>query len=335
MANLVVAVSDCIYHTLDPAKQVLSEIGAELRLADGPTPAAILEAARSADGLLVTLANITADIIDQLENCRVIGRFGVGTDNIDIGAATRNGIVVTYAPVYCLDEVSDHVMALLLALARKIAYANHLVHAGRWETQAVVPIHRLRGRTIGLVGLGNIPRRLAPKAQAFGLRVIAFDPYVCVEVASALNVELVTFEALLERSDYVSVHAPLTAKTRNLFGRDAFRRMKPGALLINTARGPLVDVEALAWALDAGEIAGAAMDVMPSEPPASDCPVLGRDNVIITPHTAFYSEDALLDLQTTVARDVRAVLRGETPAFPINAKELGVGLTRPASTGRR
>jgi D-3-phosphoglycerate dehydrogenase len=190
---------------------------------------------------------------------------------------------------------------------------------------AVVPIHRLRGQTLGLVGLGNIPQSVAPKAQAFGISVISSDPFVSPEIAAKLNVELVSFDVLLERSDYVSLHAPLTPKTEKLLGADAFGKMKPSAFLINTARGPLVDVDALAKALDAGEIAGAALDVLPVEPPPEDLALLGRDNVIITPHTAFYSEEALLNLQTTVAKDVVAVLGGKTPAYPVNARELGRG----------
>jgi D-3-phosphoglycerate dehydrogenase len=306
-------------------KQELLRIDAELKFAEQPTPEAILAVAREADGLFVTYGQITADIIGELENCKVIGRFGIGTDNIDIPAATKRGIIVTYAPVYCLEEVSDHTMAMLMALARKIPFASNLVRAGRWEMPAVVPIHRLRGQTLGLVGLGNIPQSVAPKAQAFGISVISSDPFVSPEIAAKLNVELVSFDVLLERSDYVSLHAPLTPKTEKLLGADAFGKMKPSAFLINTARGPLVDVDALAKALDAGEIAGAALDVLPVEPPPEDLALLGRDNVIITPHTAFYSEEALLNLQTTVAKDVVAVLGGKTPAYPVNARELGRG----------
>ena len=325
MSNPIVAVADTIFPNLDPVKQELLRIDAELKFAEQPTPEAILAVAREADGLFVTYGQITADIIGELENCKVIGRFGIGTDNIDIPAATKRGIIVTYAPVYCLEEVSDHTMAMLLALARKIPFASNLVRAGRWEMPAVVPIHRLRGQTLGLVGLGNIPQSVAPKAQAFGISVISSDPFVSPEIAAKLNVELVSFDVLLERSDYVSLHAPLTPKTEKLLGADAFGKMKPSAFLINTARGPLVDVDALAKALDAGEIAGAALDVLPVEPPPEDLALLGRDNVIITPHTAFYSEEALLNLQTTVAKDVVAVLGGKTPAYPVNARELGRG----------
>ena len=247
----------------------------------------------------------------------MIGRCGIGIDNIDIPAATEKGIVVTYAPVYCLDEVSDHAMALLLSLARKVTFGANLVDGGRWEMPAVVPIHRLRGRTLGLVGLGNIPQALVPKAQAFGIEIIAADPYCPDAVFDRMGVEKVELDDMLVRSDYVSVHAPLTPETEKMFNAEAFKKMKPGAFLINTARGPLVDIDDLAAALDAGEIAGAALDVLPSEPPGADNPLVGRTDVILTPHTGFYSEDALLDLQTTVAEDVARVLTGEEPKYPV------------------
>lgn len=322
MSTPLVAVADSVFPSLEPARQALAVLQAELRLADEPTPAAILEVARQADGLLVTYAKITGDIIRQLERCRVIGRFGIGVDNVDIEAATQAGIVVTYVPDYCLDEVSDHALALLLALARKVTYANQLVQAGRWEMRAVVPLHRLRGRTLGLVGFGKIPQLLTPKAQAFGLKVITFDPYISDELVQSLGVERVDFDQLLQRSDYVSIHAPLTPETRHLLNAAAFAQMKPEALLVNTARGPLVDVDALAAALDAGQLAGAALDVMPVEPPPADSPLLGRDNVILTPHIAFYSEESLLDLQTKAAEDVARVLSGESPRYPVNPQVL-------------
>ena len=313
----LVAVTDTVFPTLEPAKEALAVVDAELVLASEPTPEAILEVAAEADALLVTYAKITAEVIAGLKNCKAIGRFGIGTDNIDIPAAAAAGIVVTYAPAYCLDEVSDHAMALLLTLARKTAMANALVHAGRWEMPAVVPIHRLRGQTLGLVGLGNIPQKIVPKAQAFGIEVIASDPYAPDEVFSRLGVRRVDFDELLATSDFVSVHAPLTPETAGMFNAAAFARMKPNALLVNTARGPLVNVEDLADALEAGQIAGAGLDVLPVEPPPEGLRLIGRDDVILTPHTGFYSEDALLDLQTTVATDVATVLNGGTPRFPV------------------
>ena len=322
MGKTLVAVADFPFPNLNPAEAVLSELDAEMVLADEPTLEGILKVAAQADGLMVTYGQITADVIKGLKKCKVIGRFGLGVDNIDIEAATKAGIAVVYVPDYCIDEVSDHAMSMLLNLARKISFSNSLVQAGRWEMPAVTPLSRLRGRTLGLAGLGQIPRAVAPKAQSFGLKVIAFDPYVDKEVAKALDVELVDLDTLLESSNYVSVHVPMMPETEKMFDADAFKKMKPDALLVNTARGPLVDTDALAEALDAGEIGGAALDVMPVEPPGTDHPLLGRDNVILTPHTGFYSIEALEELQTKTARGVVDVLQGNKPVYPINPEVL-------------
>jgi len=321
MPPLRVAVADSPFPTLDPAREVLSKIGADLRLASEPTPEAILRVATDADALLVTYAKITAEMIQTLTRCRIISRFGIGVDNVDLAAATSAGIVVTRVPDYCIDEVSDHTLALLLALARKIPFANAQVHAGGWEMSAVVPIHRLRGRVLGLAGFGRIPQLVAPKAKSFGLRVIAHDPYVPAEIFARAGVEAVEFAQVLELSDFVSVHTPLLPETRGLFGAEAFRQMKPTAYLINTARGPIVDELALARALDAGHLAGAALDVMAQEPPVSS-PLVGRANVILTPHTSFYSEESLVDLQVKAAEEVTRVLTGHAPRNPVNPEVL-------------
>jgi D-3-phosphoglycerate dehydrogenase len=323
MVDLTVAVTDSVFPNLEPARQVLAGIGAQLRLASEPAPEAILDVARQADGLLVTYAKITSEIIEQLDQCRIIARFGIGVDNVDIAAATASGIVVTRVPDYCVDEVSDHALALLLALVRKVVYANRQTQAGHWDMGQVVPIHRLRGRTLGLVGFGKIPRALVPKAQAFGLKVMTYDPYVSHEVVTSLGVEQVGFDELLGRADYISIHAPLTPDTHHMFSAEAFRKVKPGAFLINTARGPLVDEQSLADALDEGRLAGAGLDVMSQEPPPADSPLLGRDNVILTPHVAFYSEESLVELQAKAAQEVARVLSGEPPRYPVNPEVLG------------
>lgn len=321
MSNPTIAVADSVFPNLDLAKEALTRVNAgEFQMSEDGSASSILAVAAYADALFVTYSQINAEVIAGLNNCKVIGRFGIGVDNIDLVAAGEKGITVCYAPVYCLDEVSDHAMALLLACARKIPFANKRASEGRWEMPAVVPIGRFRGKTIGLIGLGNIPQKIVGKAQAFGINVIASDPYCPEDVFSRLNVEKVELDDLLGRSDYVSVHAPLTPETENMFNMDAFKKMKNTAYLINTARGPLVEINDLAAALDAGEIAGAGLDVLPEEPPAADNPLLGRDDVVLTPHTGFYSEDALLDLQTTVATDVASVLAGEAPKYPITAK---------------
>jgi D-3-phosphoglycerate dehydrogenase / 2-oxoglutarate reductase len=321
MPRLLVGVSDSVFPNLDPAREVLEKIGGELRLAQDSTPEAILRVAADADALLVTYAKITAEMIRQMKRCRIISRFGIGVDNVDIGAATGAGIVVTKVPDYCIDEVSDHAMAMLLALVRKIPYANSLVHAGRWEMPAVVPIHRLRGSVLGLVGFGRIPQLVAPKAQAFGIKVIACDPYIPMEVMARAGVEKVEFDALLERSDYVSIHSPLLPETRHLFSTEVFRKMKPTAYLVNTARGPIVDEAALAHALDAQQIAGAALDVL-SQEPAAGSPLFGRNNVILTPHTSFYSVESLVELQVKAAEEVVRVMTKQAPRNPVNPEAL-------------
>ena len=321
MAQLHVAVSDSVFPNLDPARAVLSKIGAQLRLAEESKPEAILRVARDADALLATYAKITAEMIRQMTRCRIISRFGIGVDNVDVPAATERGIVVTKVPDYCIDEVSDHTMALLLSAVRKIPFANSLVHAGKWEMPAVVPIHRLRGTVLGLVGFGRIPQLVAPKAKSFGMRVVSHDPYIPKDIFERAGVESVEFAELLKISDYVSIHSPLLPETQGLFNAGTFRQMKPHAYLINTARGPIVDEAALAQALDAGQLAGAALDVMPEEPP-TDSPLFGRANVIITPHTSFYSEESLVDLQTKAAEEVVRVLKGEAPKNPVNPEAL-------------
>lgn len=315
-----IAVADSVFPSLDLATEALSLVDGVLTVSKSTSQDDILAVAADAEALLVTYSEITADVIAGLNNCKVIGRFGIGVNNIDLDAATAKGIVVTYAPVYCLDEVSDHAMALLLSAARKITFANKQVHSGTWNMPDVVPIPRLRGKTLGLIGLGNIPQKIVGKAQAFGMTIIANDPFVNKDIAKNLDVELIELDDLYARSDFVSVHAPLLPETENMFNAETFKKMKSNAILVNTARGPLVEIYDLAKALDAGEIAGAALDVLPVEPPQADCPLIGRDDVILSPHTGFYSEDALLDLQTTVAGDVCTVLQGGTPKYPVSLK---------------
>jgi D-3-phosphoglycerate dehydrogenase / 2-oxoglutarate reductase len=317
MPRPLIAVTDSPFPSLDPAKAALARVDPELRMAKSPSADDILAVARDADAVLVTYAKLPGELLRQLTRCKAIGRFGLGVDNIDIPAAAALGMTVTYVPDYCMQEVSDHAMALLLALVRKVPLSNKLVQSGRWEVPPIVPIHRLSGRVLGLVGFGNIPRALAPKAKAFGLRVVTHDPYAAADVLAEAGVEGVGFDELLGMSDFVSIHAPLLPATRGLFNAEVLAKMKQGAFLVNTARGPLVDEDALIAALDSGRLGGAALDVVTTEPLAKDSKLLGRDNVILTPHTAFYSVEALNELQTKCAADVARVLSGEKPVYPV------------------
>jgi D-3-phosphoglycerate dehydrogenase len=319
MAGPVIAVTDSVFPSLDPARAALARVNPTFRMSKSGNADDILAVAKDADAILVTYAKLTRDILLQLTKCKAIGRFGLGVDNIDLLTAKEKGIAVNYVPDYCIREVSDHAMALLLALIRKIPLANRLVQAGRWEMPAVVPIRRLEGTVLGLIGFGHIPRLVMPKAQAFGMKVIAYDPFVKLEQFKALNVEGVDFDTLLKNSDYISVHAPLLPATRGMLNADAFAKTKKGVYIVNTARGPLIDEPALVAALDAKQVGGAALDVVATEPLAKDSPLLGRDNVIVTPHTGFYSVEALEELQTKCAADVARVLSGEKAVYPISA----------------
>ena len=319
MPHTIIAITDSPFPSLEPAKQKLARLDPEYRVAKSSSANDILAVARDADAILVTYAKLPGALLRQLTRCKAIGRFGLGVDNIDLAAAKALGIAVNYVPDYCLREVSDHAMALLLALARKVTLANKLVQSGRWEVPPLVPLRRLEGQVLGLIGFGNIPRMLAPKAKAFGLKVLAYDPYVAKETLNAAGVEGVSFDNLLARADFISVHAPLLPATRGLMNAAAFAKMKNGACLINTARGPLVDEAALVTALDSGHLGGAALDVVTTEPLPKDSVLLGRDNVILTPHTAFYSVEALEELQSKCANDVARVLSGEKAIYPISA----------------
>jgi D-3-phosphoglycerate dehydrogenase / 2-oxoglutarate reductase len=319
MPGPLIAITDSVFPSLDPAKKALARLDPEYRMAKSAAADDILAVARDADAILVTYAKLPGELLRQLTRCKAIGRFGLGVDNIDLPAAKELGIAVNYVPDYCLREVSDHAMALLLALARKVTFSNKLVQSGRWEVPPIVPLRRLEGQVLGLVGFGNIPRTLAPKAKAFGLKVLTYDPYVVTEALTATGVESVSFDDLLTRSDFISVHAPLQPATRGLVNAKTFAKMKKGAFLINTARGPLVDEPALIAALDSGHLGGAALDVVMTEPLAKDSALIGRDNVILTPHTAFYSVEALEELQTKCASDVARVLSGEKAIYPISA----------------
>ena len=302
--------------TVDPSHQsrILEAAGAELETLDEKTESAVVDAVRGADGIIVDASTpVTERVIDAGETLRVVGRAGIGVDNIAVDAAADAGVTVVNVPDYCLDEVSTHALTLLLACVRAVPTQDRAVRSGTWDWTLGRPIHRIAGRTLGLVGFGGIARRLAAKLRTFGVDVIATDPDVDPETMRDYGVERVGFGELLDRVDYLSVHVPLYEGTRHLLSTAEFERLDDDCILVNTARGPVVDEAALVAALESGEIARAGLDVLESEPPAPGNPLLDRDDVVLTPHTAWYSEESHDDLSEGVAGGVAAVLRGETP----------------------
>ncbi len=252
--------------------------------------------------------------IERLRGTRLIMRCGAGVDTVDVAAAARQGIWVANVPDYCLDEVADHTLLLMLAAMRRLRQMTQQVAEGRWLELELPVIRRLSGRTLGLVGSGRIGERVAIRARGFGLRVIAHDPRLDAERARTLAITPVDLPTLLARSDIVSLHLPLTDDTRHLLGTPTFAAMRPGAVLVNTSRGGLVDLDALAVALDAGTVAAAGLDVLDGEPqPPLDHPLLADPRVIVTPHVAYYSVDAQADLGRRVADEVERALAGTPP----------------------
>jgi D-3-phosphoglycerate dehydrogenase len=312
-----VLVTDYDFPDLDIETDVLAEF--ELVGGSADSPEAVVEAAREADAdaLLVQYAPITAEVFEALPDLEVVARYGIGVDNVDLEAATEHGVPVVNVPSYCEEEVSTHALALLLSCVRRTALYTDQIHSGGWDWTAGQPIHRIRGGTLGLVGFGKIPPYLVGKVAGFDLECLAYDPYKSAEEIADGGAEKVGFEELLERSDFVSVHTPLTDETRGMFDADAFAAMKDSAILVNTARGPVVDVDALATAIEAGDLAAAGVDVMPDEPPESN-PLADVDEVVLTPHVAWHSEESILDLRRNAAEDVRGVLSGEPPRNPVN-----------------
>ena len=310
-----VVITDCDHPSVEIEKEILSEINPEFILAYCHTEDEVIEAAKDADGIINQYAPITRRVIESLKRCKVIARYGVGVDNIDVEAATEHKIIVANVPDYCIDEVSTHAMALVLACARGITLLNSKIKDKKWDFTLAKPLFRTRGKTLGLFGLGRIARMVAQKALGFGFKIIAYDPYVS-KVNKGIN--LVKFSQLLSDSDFISIHSPLTDKTRHSFGENELKAMKKTAYLINTARGSIIDEKALYKALIKRWIAGAALDVMEKEPPDWGISLLKLGNLIITPHISFYSEESYIELKTKVAESVLSVLKGELPRAMVN-----------------
>ena len=317
-----ILITDIAWPDLEIEKDVLAAVDGEVMLAGDGTPDEIIALAPQADAILTCWKDVPAEALDIAPNCQMVSRYGIGLDNIPIGRATELGMLVTNVPDFCLEEVSDHVMALLLATARQLFPLARTPERSGWTRETPRPIPRVKGQTLGLIGFGNIARARVPKALGFGLRVIAYTPRLRPQDAPQ-GVEVTNdLSEMLAASDYVSIHCPLTEETAHLIDDAALAQMKSDALLINTSRGGVIDEEALTRALREGRIGGAALDVTDPEPPSGDNPLLTLENVIVTPHAAFYSVAATAELARKAAENVVTVLRGEVPKTLINAEVL-------------
>lgn len=321
MAKFKVYVTDYEYVTLKYEEKEIANLNAEFIPLQCKTEDDVIRLASDADALLVQYAPITRKVFENLKNLKIVSRYGVGVDCVDIKAATDNDVTVVNVPDYGIAEVSDHAITLLLNVIRKTTLLANDIKQHGWDFKIAVPIQRLNQMTLGVVGFGRIGKEFIKKAKAFGFKILVSDPFVEASEIEKFGVEKVEFEDLLSLSDAISIHAPLYKKTEHLFNIDVFNKMKKGSFIINTARGGLIDQVALMEAIDNGTIAGAGLDVCEAEPIEMDNKFKNMDNVVLTPHIAWYSEEAKVDLQRNTAKEVVRVLSGNAPLNPVNNKE--------------
>jgi D-3-phosphoglycerate dehydrogenase len=324
-----VLVTDYAWSSLETERGILGAAGAELLVAQAGNEEELLELAPEVDAILTNWKPVTSRVLRAARRCVTVARYGVGVDNIDVAAATELGMLVSNVPDYCVEEVSDHALALALALTRRIVDFAEQTRAGGWDNQGFGALHRIRGQTLGLVGFGRIARLVGAKALALGFSVLAFTPRLEPGFHDGVEAAL-SLGALLERSDVVSLHAPLTPETRHLIGRSELARMRHGAFIVNTARGGLLDIDGVRAALEEGRLGGVGLDVLDEEPPPRDDPIRHTPGVLLTPHAAFYSAESVAELQVRAATNVLTVFGGGVPDTLVNP---GV-LDSPTRRGR-
>ena len=313
-----VYVTDYTYTHLDYERAILEPLGCTVIGRQCRTAADVIAQCGDAVALLNQYAPITREVFAALPNLKMVVRYGVGYDSVDVAAATEHGVMVVNVPDYGVQEVADHTLALLLAMVRKIPAIVNDVTAGRWNDNTFHPIMGLAAKKVGLLGFGNIAKEVAKRAQAFNMQVQAYDPYVAAEVFAAHQVAGVSAETVFATSDIICVHLPLNDQTRHFVGATTLAQMKKTAYLINTARGGVVHSADLAVALQAGQIAGAALDVLDVEPMPADHPLRNAPNCLLTCHIAWYSEDSLVRLQQFAALEIARMLQGESPRSVVN-----------------
>ena len=315
-----VVITDCDHGSIREEKEEFDRMGAELILAQVREEEELIRVGKEADGLINQYALLTRRVFENLPKCKVVARYGVGVDSIDLRAATDLGIIIANVPDYCIDEVASHAVAMMLTLTRKTAFFDRKVKSSQWDFRPGMPIHRIQGKTLGLIGCGKIGFEVAKRISAFGVMVMAFDPYI---QRTGEKIELTDLETVLRKSDFISIHCPLNDSTQHLIGEQEFQKMERKPLLINTSRGPIVNEKALIQALEEGRISGAGLDVLETEPPDSKNPMLKMENVIFSPHVGFYSEESISELKRRTARNVSDVLRGRWPGSVVNQGVMG------------
>lgn len=318
MKDLKIVITDYQYADIENEGRIAREAGIFLKSYHCKTQEEVIDVVKDADAVIVQYADMNADVISHMKHCQVIIKYGIGVNNIDVKAATEKGIYVCNVPDYGVDEVANHAVTMLLALAKKLPTITKALRNGDWSYDSIIPLFRLAGSTLGLIGLGRIPLSVAKKMASFDVKILAYDPFIDAKIAEENNVTLVDFETLCKESDFISVHCPLTAATTHLINKKAFQMMKKTAIVINTARGPVICEKDLIDALEQGEIAGAGIDVFETEPVSIDNKLLKMENVIATPHIAWYSEEAIQSVQSKAAQEAVNVLSGNCPLNPVN-----------------
>jgi len=315
-----VIITDCDHGSVEIEREEFDRIRAKMTLAQVKSEEDLIRECEQADGILNQYAPLTRAVIERLSKCKVIAKYGVGVDSIDLKAATDFGIIVTNVPDYCIDEVADHTISLMLMLARKAVFFNQKVKSDQWDFRQGSPIHRIRNKTLGLIGCGRIGREVARKMTTFGVRAIAYDPYMANTEGAIAFVDL---DTVLRESDFISIHCSLNESTRHLLGGREFQKMQKKPFIINVARGPIIEEKALIQALNEGQISGAGLDVLEKEPPDPHNPLLKMENVILSPHVAFYSEESIREMKRRAAEGISAVLLGKWPKVVVNREVIG------------
>ena len=311
-----VIITDCDHENIDIEKKVFLDAGMEVELKKARTEEEVIEQCKGGEILIVQYAQITEKVMEAIPELKYVVRYGVGIDTVDVEAATRHGIQVGNVPDYGMNEVADHAIALLVTLKRKIVQMNSFTKSEKWDYSKSIPIHRFSEETVGVVGLGRIGRCFAQRANALGFKVIGYDPYY-KQTEETSFITPVTFDELVEKSDAISLHCPADGN-QNLFNEETFKKMKNEAVIINVARGGIINEYDLNKSLENKEIAGAGIDCMKKEPMTFDAPIFKNENLIVTPHMAWYSEEAALELKRKVAEESVRFAKGEMIHYPVN-----------------